>query len=271
VRQAQLDQSRAEAEMISENVTRRETEIGQRREELSEREQEISHAQQQGLELKAETGAAPEPHPVQRGPDARLAAQNARATSDIAQAEERKLVAEQELAQVSQRLAASAAAVRAQQRALQTKGEALQAVENQLRGAQESLREAQAEAFSAAQQLSRARNEIVSLDLQKEGNAVRPGKTFGGKGAVGRGAQRPGGAAATILRERGSGDFERAGASRHAGGTAAASGRDPGGAEPGDGGPGRTAAPAGGNPFAAPGVEQLTRSGKDSGPGRFRP
>ena len=173
VRQAQLDQSRAEAEMISENVTRRETEIGQRREELSEREQEISHAQQQGLELKAET----ERHQnrIQFNEDRMRdwQAQNARATSDIAQAEERKLVAEQELAQVSQRLAASAAAVRAQQRALQTKGEALQAVENQLRGAQESLREAQAEAFSAAQQLSRARNEIVSLDLQKEGNAVR--------------------------------------------------------------------------------------------------
>ena len=46
-------------------------------------------------------------------------------------------------------------------------------MEDQLRAAQEALRQAQTESFSAAQQLSRARNEIVSLDLQKEGNAAR--------------------------------------------------------------------------------------------------
>ena len=46
-------------------------------------------------------------------------------------------------------------------------------MENELRADQEALRQAQAEAFDAAQQLSRARNEITALDLQKEGNAVR--------------------------------------------------------------------------------------------------
>ena len=81
--------------------------------------------------------------------------------------------AEQELGQASQRLAASAAAVQSHQQAMQAKGEALQGVEDQLRGAQEALRQAQTESFSAAQQLSRARNEITSLDLQKEGNAAR--------------------------------------------------------------------------------------------------
>jgi chromosome segregation ATPase len=38
---------------------------------------------------------------------------------------------------------------------------------------QESLRAAQSEAFAAAQQLTRARNEINALDLQKQGNVVR--------------------------------------------------------------------------------------------------
>src|SRR5271156_855251 len=49
----------------------------------------------------------------------------------------------------------------------------MQGVENELRADQEALRQAQARAFEAAQQLSRARNEITALDLQKEGNAVR--------------------------------------------------------------------------------------------------
>jgi chromosome segregation protein len=173
VRQAQADKSRAEAEMISENVMSRETEIGRRRDELSEKEQEISQAQQAGMELKGEMDR--HEHRIQFNQDRMRdwQAQNAQAASDITQAEERRRVAGEELSQASQRLAASTAAVQSHQRALQAKGEALQAVENQLRSAQEALRQAQAESFAAAQQLSRARNEIVSLDLQKEGNAAR--------------------------------------------------------------------------------------------------
>ena len=46
-------------------------------------------------------------------------------------------------------------------------------VEENLRQRQESLREAQADAFAAAQDLTRIRNEITALDLQKQGNVVR--------------------------------------------------------------------------------------------------
>ena len=49
----------------------------------------------------------------------------------------------------------------------------MEALEKEMRSGQESLRQAQSRAFEAAQQLSRARNEITALDLQKEGNAVR--------------------------------------------------------------------------------------------------
>ena len=38
---------------------------------------------------------------------------------------------------------------------------------------QETLRQAQSDAFAAAQQLGRVRNEINALDLQKQGNVVR--------------------------------------------------------------------------------------------------
>jgi len=172
-RQGQSEKLRAEAEMTAEKVMSREREIGRRREELSAKEQEISQAQQQGMELKGEMDQ--HEHRIQFNED-RLKdwqGQNARASSDIAQAEERRLVAQEELAQASGRLAASTAAVQSHQRAMQAKGEALQAVETQLRGAQEALRQAQTESFAAAQELSRARNEIVALDLQKEGNAAR--------------------------------------------------------------------------------------------------
>jgi chromosome segregation protein len=173
VRQTQAEKARADAETISEEVMSRETEIGQRRDGLSQKEHEISQAQQHGMELKGEMDR--HSHRIQFNEDRMRdwQAQNARATSDISQAEERKLAAEQELAQVSERLTASAAALQSHQNAMQAKAEAMQAVETQLRAAQESLRQAQAESFAAAQQLSRTRNEINSLDVQKEGNAVR--------------------------------------------------------------------------------------------------
>ena len=173
VRQAQSEKARMEAEVLTGKAMSRETEIGHRREALSAKEQEISHAQQHGMELKGEMDR--HEHRIQFDEDRMKdwQAQNAQATSDIAQAEERRLAAEEELTQVRTRLEASTAAVQAQQKAMQTKGEALRAVENQLRAAQEALRQAQTESFAAAQQLSRARNEIVSLDLQKEGNAAR--------------------------------------------------------------------------------------------------
>ena len=46
-------------------------------------------------------------------------------------------------------------------------------MEEELRQRQEALRQAQADAFAAAQDLTRVRNEITALDLQKQGNVVR--------------------------------------------------------------------------------------------------
>jgi chromosome segregation protein len=172
-RQDQLEQSRSRIESLSANVLRVENELAALREDLAEQEQEISRMQQQGVELKSQV----ERHEsrIQFNDDRLrdLAAQNSRATGEIAQAEERKLAARQELEDVSQRLTAAAAALQSHQEALEKKRQALQGVENELRSNQEALREAQTQAFEAAQQLSRARNEITALDLQKEGNAVR--------------------------------------------------------------------------------------------------
>src|SRR6185436_15014250 len=78
-----------------------------------------------------------------------------------------------ELAGLQLRLAASEAALKQQQQALQNKQAALQKIEEQIKRDQESLRQAQADAFAAAQDLTRVRNEINALDLQKQGNVVR--------------------------------------------------------------------------------------------------
>ena len=56
---------------------------------------------------------------------------------------------------------------------LAAKQDALRQVEEDLRQQQEALRQAQADAFAAAQDLTRVRNEITALDLQKQGNVVR--------------------------------------------------------------------------------------------------
>src|SRR5206468_3328352 len=73
----------------------------------------------------------------------------------------------------TERLAASEASLATHRETLQSKQNALQQIERDLRDRQEALRKAQADAFAAAQDLSRARNELTALDLQKQGNVVR--------------------------------------------------------------------------------------------------
>jgi chromosome segregation protein len=172
-RTEELEQSRAQIETLSETVLRAENEISALREELSAQEQQIGQWQQQGLELKGQIDQHESRIQFNQDRLRDLEAQNVRATSDIAQAEERALAARQELEGVVARLNRAESALREHQQTLEAKRQALQTVENALRGDQEALRQAQGRAFEAAQQLSRARNEITALDLQKEGNAVR--------------------------------------------------------------------------------------------------
>ena len=101
-------------------------------------------------------------------------AQNTKAIGDITQAEEPgKFAAEQELTSLKERLATSQSALEQHRSALQSKRDAVRSLEEELRRLQEAQRQAQSEAFAQAQHLSRARNEINALDLQKQGNVVR--------------------------------------------------------------------------------------------------
>jgi chromosome segregation protein len=172
-RTERMDQARAQIESLSATVLQAESEIAVLRQQLTDQEQQIGQWQQQGLELKSQSDRHEGRIQFNEDRLRDLEAQNTRATTDIAQAEERALAARQELEAVAARLETSASALREHQQTLESRRQALQSVENDLRADQESLRQTQARTFDAAQQLSRVRNEITALDLQKEGNVVR--------------------------------------------------------------------------------------------------
>ena len=172
-RQHGVEKLRVEIEVCSESVLRSENEIHQLRVQLSGLEHEISQAQQQGLELKAQIDRHEGRTHFNQERLRELEQQHGKALSEIAQADERRLAAEAELTAVTERLAVSRAALEQHRQTLEAKRGALQKVEDDLRRHQEALRQAQADAFAAAQQLSRARNQINALDLQKQGNVVR--------------------------------------------------------------------------------------------------
>jgi chromosome segregation protein len=167
------DKLRGEVEVCTESVLRIENEIIQLRQRLSELEHEISQAQQRGLELRAQSEKHESRIHFNEERLLELEAQHGKALQDIAEADERKRVASEELAAVTARLAASTTALEQLRQILENRTAALLGVESELHRKQEELRDAQAEAFNAAQQLSRVRNEINALDLQQQGNVIR--------------------------------------------------------------------------------------------------
>jgi len=167
------EQLRRQIETVQADVLRGEDEIGHLREQLSELEHQISATQQRGLELKSEADRHESRIQFNEERLRELAAQNEKAISDINQAEERSNLAQGELDSLNQRLTASEGAMVEHRVNLEKKQAALKAIEDDLRSTQEALRVAQSEAFAAAQELARVRNEITALDLQKQGNVVR--------------------------------------------------------------------------------------------------
>jgi chromosome segregation protein len=172
-RQASVDGLRHEIEQGGNDVLRFENEIGKLREHLSELEHEVAEQQQRGLQLKGEIERNENRIQFNEERLAEIESQNSRALAEIAQAEERCLVASAELVQVTERLATAEAALAQHKENLQAKQQALQQVENDLRERQQQLQQAQSAAFAAAQDLSRIRNELGALELQKQNNSSR--------------------------------------------------------------------------------------------------
>jgi chromosome segregation protein len=172
-KQTAAEKLRGEIETGSADVLRCEDEIKQLRERLSELEHEVAEKQQHGLELKGETDRHESRIQFNEERLRELASQNAQALAEITQAEERCHAASSELKAVTERLTASENALLQHRLTLEQKQWALNTVEEDLRQRQDALRKAQSEAFAAAQDLTRIRNEITALDLQKQGNSIR--------------------------------------------------------------------------------------------------
>ncbi len=164
---------RNEIEAASANVLRCEDEMAQLRSRLSELEHQAGLQQQRGLQLKSEIDRHESRIQFDQERLRECGAQDAKAMADMTQAQERLRAVQEELAAVSGHLAASEAALQGHRQALASKQEALRGLEHQLGLCQETSRQAQAAAFAAAQDLSRVRNELNALDLQKQGNVVR--------------------------------------------------------------------------------------------------
>jgi chromosome segregation protein len=154
-------------------VVQTEDEVMQRRQGLAELDHEISGGQQRATELRGQVEREENRIQFHEERLRELDQQNARALGDIAQGEERRTAAEEEFRALIERLAGAEAAVQDWRRQLEERRGGVQAVEGQLVERQQALRTAQSEAFGAAQQLSRVRNELTALDLQKQAQAVR--------------------------------------------------------------------------------------------------
>ena len=172
-RQEKVDALRNEIEQGANDVLRYENEIAKLREHLSELEHEVAAQQQRGMELKAEIDRHDSRIQFNEERLQEIESQNSRALAEITQAEERCHATSSELMSVTERLNVAEAALEQHKASLAAKRETLQQIENDLRDRQEQLRQAQSAAFSAAQDLSRIRNEMTALDLQKQGNIIR--------------------------------------------------------------------------------------------------
>ena len=172
-RQTAAENLRNEIESCSTDVLRCEDEIAQLRQRLSDLEHQISGLQQRGLELKGEADRHESRVHFNEERLHEFASQNTKAMSDLTQAEERRRATEEEIAAVAARLAESEIVLAQHRQTLADRQSGLRAVEEELRLQQDTLRQAQSAAFAAAQDLTRARNEITALDLQKQGNVVR--------------------------------------------------------------------------------------------------
>jgi len=171
--QAGVDALRREFEARSAGVLGCEDEITHLRERLSELEHEISGQQQRGLELKGEMDRHESRIQFNEERLRELAAQDSKAVTDLTQAEERRRGAEADLAEAARQMAAGETALAGHRQAFAARQETLRQVDDELRRQQEALQQAQAGAFAAAQELTRVRNEITALDLQKQGNLAR--------------------------------------------------------------------------------------------------
>ncbi len=147
--------------------------INQARQQRGAIEKQVNEAQEKGANLQAELERLESRIQFSHERIQELDEHVAKAHDDIAQAEQRSSDAEQELAGMQAKLGDADNAVGDIRRTVDEKQAACNALEEELGQREETLRQAQSESYSVAQELTRVRNEINSIDLQKRGNTVR--------------------------------------------------------------------------------------------------
>ncbi|MCB1125167.1 MAG: chromosome segregation protein SMC, partial [Verrucomicrobiae bacterium] len=172
-RQERIEQLRKDIETGSEVVLKAEGELGELRHRLSELEHEISARQQRSLELKADIERHENRIQFNERRLEELESRNAEALAEIEQSEARRVDAEQELAALAGQLETAESELQARQEEQAAKRTVVQSIEAELRSAQDTLRQLNNDVFRTAQDVSRLRNQVSALDLQKQSNLTR--------------------------------------------------------------------------------------------------
>ena len=168
-----ISEFRGRADDFTGTIEREEASINQARQQRGVIEKQGNEAQEKGANLQAELERLESRIQFSHERIQELDEQETKAHEDIAQAEQRRSEAEQELAELEGKLGNTDNTVGDKRRAVDEKQATCDALEEELGQRQEALRQAQSESFSVAQELTRVRNEINSIDLQKRGNTVR--------------------------------------------------------------------------------------------------
>jgi chromosome segregation protein len=172
-REDAVEKLRVEIEGCSASVLRGEHEIARLREHFAELEQTINHSQQQALELKNQIDRHENRIQFNAERLRELETQNPGGRQRTLRKRKNDDPRHNRNCSTSPggcRLPLTLS--NCTSRACRAVDE-MEQVENDLRAQQETLRKVQADAFAAAQQLTRVRNEITALELQKQGNVVR--------------------------------------------------------------------------------------------------
>ncbi|MCS1409247.1 MAG: Chromosome partition protein Smc [Verrucomicrobia subdivision 3 bacterium] len=172
-KKAQADRLREAMESGSERVIQTEEEVRQLRDAFSELEHQINQSQQEGLSLKNQIDQNSNRISFRQERLRELESQNARALSEIQVAEERHLGTRQEIALIHTKLQEADHALAIRKRHVDKNQNHIKEIEGAISRTQEELRRAQSDAFAAAQELAKSRNEINALDLLKKGNDTR--------------------------------------------------------------------------------------------------
>lgn len=154
-------------------ITQLEDELSQLRQSLSEVEKQAATFSQRGVELKAEIEQNENKITYNEKRLVELEEQNNQALSEIAQSEERKTLTEKEFETLRSKIIEVESTLQERRRVLDERKIVLAQVEKELKETEEKLRSIQTEAFGYAQQLSRLRNEITSIDARRQGNIAR--------------------------------------------------------------------------------------------------